>query len=176
MLRKVGVLVTCNLCVVQSLCEVLQDWWISLLLLAGPNNRDNFMKDCTGLPLEWPQALGFAMTDLSVIARVVHEAIRAFQQGLGEPAAEPWDKAEAWQRESTLAGVRFRIENPDAPPSAQHDQWAEEKRAAGWIYGTVKDAGGKTHPSLVPFDALPESERRKDALFAAIVRALSDRI
>jgi hypothetical protein len=31
----------------------------------------------------------------------------------------------------------------------------------------------KTHPMLVPYSQLPETERRKDALVAAVIRSLS---
>jgi hypothetical protein len=114
-----------------------------------------------------------ASSDVEAIARVVHEAIRAYQMALGEAAAAPWDGAEGWQRSSTIEGVKFRIANPDAPFSAQHDQWMAEKRAAGWSYGPVKDGKKKTHPSLVPYTELPETERRKDALFQAVIDALT---
>lgn len=113
---------------------------------------------------------------IEVIARVVHEAIRAFQLSLGEPAAATWDRAEPWERESTIEGVKFRLDHPEAPASAQHDQWMAEKQAAGWRYGAVKDADRKTHPSLVPYTELPESERRKDALFQAVIDALTRRV
>lgn len=113
-------------------------------------------------------------SDEDLIARVVHEAMRAYQLALGERAARPWDDADDWERAATVAGVRFRLANPGADGSAQHAQWLEEKRKAGWILGAVKDPVKKTHPSLVPYRELPQTERRKDALFAAVVRSLTD--
>jgi hypothetical protein len=55
-----------------------------------------------------------------------------------------------------------------------HDNWSREKWDNGWVWGEVKDPEAKTHPNLVPYSALPAGERAKDALFGAIVRALSD--
>jgi hypothetical protein len=116
---------------------------------------------------------GVARTDIETVARVVHEALRAYRAALGEEALPPWTRAPAWMRQSTIDGIRFRLDHPDAPPSAQHDRWMAEKRAAGWKHGPTKDAAKKTHPMLTPYRALPETERRKDMLFAAVVDALT---
>jgi hypothetical protein len=110
---------------------------------------------------------------LTAIARTVHEAIRAWKAAHGQEDMPDWEAAEPWMRDSTLESVRFAIEVPDAPESAQHDQWVEQKKRDGWRYGAVKDATAKTHPMLVAFDALPDVERRKDGLIHAITRALA---
>lgn len=107
------------------------------------------------------------------IARVVHEALRAFRAAHGQEALPPWSKAPAWMRQSTFSSVAFVIDNPDASASATHDLWLADKQAEGWRYAPVKDAEARTHPLMIPYDNLPEIERRKDALLAAIVRALT---
>lgn len=106
------------------------------------------------------------------IARVCHEANRAFC-GPHDASQVPWDVAPEWQRESAVSGVAFVQSNPNSPPSASHDNWLAEKRAAGWSYGSVKDADAKQHPCFVPYDELPEDQKRKDVLFQSIVKALS---
>lgn len=45
--------------------------------------------------------------------------------------------------------------------------------AHGWRRGAAKDPAAKTHPCLIPYADLPGCERVKDAVFAAIVRAMS---
>ena len=107
------------------------------------------------------------------IARTAHEANRALCASFGDRSQKPWDEAEGWQRESAIKGVQFRIANPDASDSAQHDQWMADKVADGWVYGAVKDADAKTHPCIVSFDQLPPDQKAKDAIFAAVVRSLS---
>jgi len=107
------------------------------------------------------------------IARMCHEANRLYCQSIGDQSQLPWDEAAEWQRESAIKGVNFRLSNPDAPASSQHDAWMEEKLAAGWVYGEVKCAEKKTHPCLVSYDELPEEQRFKDELFVRIVDALS---
>lgn len=107
------------------------------------------------------------------IARVCHEANRAYCKGLGDSSQLPWDEAPEWQRRSAVAGVVHALSNPAAPPSASHESWLEEKRRDGWKYGPVKDPARKEHPCFVPYEQLPPDQRRKDALFLAVVRSLS---
>ena len=106
------------------------------------------------------------------IASVCHEANRAWCEANGDFSQKPWGTAETWQIISAEKGVEFRLENPDALPSAQHDAWSADKIADGWKYGVVKDADKKEHPCLVPFEELPEFQQKKDTLFTAIVDAL----
>lgn len=111
------------------------------------------------------------------VAKVVHEANRALQELLqtpGVPVSPPWEDAPEDQRRSAINGVRYTRENPDVTPEDSHDNWSREKWDNGWVWGEVKDPEAKTHPNLVPYSALPAGERAKDALFGAIVRALSD--
>lgn len=43
-----------------------------------------------------------------------------------------------------------------------HDVWSERKIDEGWTYGDQRDDNLKKHPSLVPYDCLPESEKDYD--------------
>ena len=43
-----------------------------------------------------------------------------------------------------------------------HEVWAQNRINEGWTYGPVRDDALKTHPCLVPYDELPESERDYD--------------
>lgn len=111
--------------------------------------------------------------DVLEIARVCHEANKAWCDAHGDHSQSWWVYAADWQRQSAIKGVEFAIANPDALDSAQHDAWTADKVKDGWIYGDVKDAEKKTHPCLVPFDQLPPHQQAKDRLFRAIVKALA---
>lgn len=110
--------------------------------------------------------------DVERIARVAHEANRAYCQTLGDDSQPPWDEAPEWQKASARAGVRFHFENPDAPPHASHESWLEQKRRDGWRYGPIKDPEKKEHPCMVPFNDLPLEQQQKDALFSGVVNAM----
>lgn len=106
------------------------------------------------------------------IAVVCHQANKAYCENQGDNSQKDWDEAEDWQRASAVKGVEYRLANPDAPQSAQHEAWKMDKLADGWKYGPIKDPVTKEHPCIVAYDELPERERKKDALFQAIVDAL----
>jgi hypothetical protein len=112
-----------------------------------------------------------ASPTVQAIARVCHEANRAWCQALGDETKPPWDEAPDWQRESACNGVAFYMANPDAGPEASHEEWFEEKRQAGWRYGPKKDPERREHPSFRPFDQLPLEEQARDHLFHGIVHA-----
>jgi hypothetical protein len=111
--------------------------------------------------------------DVQSIARVCHEANRAYCQSIGDNSQPTWDEAPDWQKQSAENGVRFHLENPDAKPSHSHEEWLKEKAAAGWKFGPVKNPETKEHPCFVPYDELPEEQKRKDALFISVVHALA---
>ena len=106
------------------------------------------------------------------IAKVCHQANKAWCESNGDNSQKDWYDDELWQRESALKGVEFRINNPEAGHDAQHNAWMKDKTDDGWVYGEFKDPQNKTHPCIVPFEELPEFQQKKDALFAAIVDAL----
>jgi hypothetical protein len=107
------------------------------------------------------------------IAEVCHEANKTLCEKLEDFSQVGWWNAPLWQRDSAIKGVRFNLDNPDAPASASHDSWLEEKRLTGWKFGPVKDADEKEHPCYVPYAELPKEQQVKDHLFKAIVGALA---
>lgn len=106
------------------------------------------------------------------IAKVCHEANRAYCLALGDDSHLPWEDAPGWQRDSAIKGVRYILENDNASPADSHASWMLEKARDGWSYGEVKDEVKKTHPCFVEYDKLPVEQRAKDHIFGAIVRTL----
>ena len=47
-----------------------------------------------------------------------------------------------------------------------HDVWAEARIKEGWTYGKERDDAKKQHPDLIPYTALPDSEKEYDRIMA----------
>lgn len=103
------------------------------------------------------------------IARICHQANKAFCEAIGDFSQDDWECAPDWQRESAMNGVKLLIDNPHVPASHMHTSWMKEKIESGWKYGPVKDPEKKEHPCIVDFDKLPAEQQAKDYLFKAIV-------
>lgn len=106
------------------------------------------------------------------IARVCHEANRAYCATRGDTSQPSWEAAPEWQRFSATAGVLAIREKDVATPRDAHKSWLTQKLAEGWVYGEIKDPVAKTHPCCVPYDDLPVAQKLKDDLFLAIARTL----
>ena len=110
------------------------------------------------------------MTDkIEVIAAATHAANRAYCIAIGDASQPAWDDAPDWQRSSARNGVTGALAGNT--PEQSHESWLEEKRATGWKHGPVKNPETKEHPCFVPYAQLPESQRAKDDLYLAVVRA-----
>ncbi len=106
------------------------------------------------------------------VAFVCHQANKAWCSSNGDNTQKDWDDAEQWQRDSMVKGVKFRLEKPNCGLDGPHNSWLENKAKEGWVYGPVKDAVAKTHPCIMPYDQLPDTDKKKDLIFVAIVDAL----
>lgn len=107
---------------------------------------------------------------VDMVARICHEANRAYCIELGDDSQVPWDDAPDWQRDSARDGVLFHVANPVVAPADSHGRWLRLKVAQGWKWGPEKDPEKKLHPCIVPWRELPWDQRMKDVLFTGIVR------
>lgn len=109
---------------------------------------------------------------LEQIAKVCHEANRAYCESMGDLSQPLWEHAPSWQRDSAVAGVMAIKQNPGMTPEQGHERWMEIKQEQGWKWGPEKNSDRKEHPCMVPYDQLPEHQRLKDHLFQAVAGIL----
>ena len=109
------------------------------------------------------------------IARVCHEANRAYCTVLGDLSQPTWLDAPEWQKTSAKNGVNLHGHG-GVPAEVSHKKWCEDKELEGWRHGAEKDVDAKVHPCLVPWNRLPLAQKRKDVLFRAICLALLEDI
>lgn len=105
------------------------------------------------------------------IAKLAHEANRAYCDLLGDHSVLPWEQMTDEHKASFIAGVEAIIANPTLSPEEGHQKWVARKKAEGWKYGENKDPIKKEHPCLVPYSSLPITLRFKDYLFHSVVVA-----
>jgi hypothetical protein len=124
------------------------------------------------------------------LARAIHEKYRQEQEGETppeDPAMRPWESLPEDLKESNRqqadqipeklrlvgllirpaqnakpAGLALSPDELDKLARLEHDRWMAQKLAQGWTCGPVKDPVRKLHPSLVPWEDLPEAEKDKD--------------
>jgi serine phosphatase RsbU (regulator of sigma subunit) len=68
--------------------------------------------------------------------------------------------------------LNLNEEEIEAMSRVEHLRWSWEKRLNGWTYGSIKDDIRKTHPSLIPYEELSESEKEKDRQLVKLIPAL----
>ena len=107
----------------------------------------------------------------NLAAKVNHEVNVALNRFYGNEARPAWDKLTEEERNIAFTSIQQVVDNPDITPAESHEKWMEVRLADGWRYGPVKDEIKKTHPDLVPYVELPDSEKLKDHLFLAIAKA-----
>jgi len=105
------------------------------------------------------------------IAEMAHEVNRAYAEMIGDYSLVEWEKSPEWQKATVLNGVEKHLNNPQMSAESSHKSWMDFKKADGWKYGPIKDPEAKEHPCMLPYSDLPISQRMKDYIFAAVVKA-----
>ena len=108
------------------------------------------------------------------VAKVCHQANKAYCESMDDNSQVDWEKAPEWQRLSAINGVKFVIDNPNTTPEQLHENWCIEKRKDGWKYGSIKNAEKKEHNCLIEYNQLPVAQRVKDGLFHLVAKVCLD--
>jgi hypothetical protein len=107
---------------------------------------------------------------LAACARAAHDVAHTYNRAIGDTLSPPWEDLTSADKAGRIRGAEHAING--GTPEASHQLWIETRVAEGWVYGPEKNYTAKTSPCLVPYAELPEHQRRKDALFQSVVRAM----
>jgi len=107
---------------------------------------------------------------VSEIAKICHQANKAYCEIIGDNSQPEWDNLQDILRDSVVDGVFSIISSPDLSAEQSHENWCKYKDNEGWVYGPVKNVVLRKHPCMVPYNQLPEEQKVKDELFRSIVR------
>ncbi len=106
---------------------------------------------------------------VATLVKLCHESNRVYCQSIDDYSQASWDDAPDWQKDSATDGVRNLIKNPTFTAQQSHENWIRHKTSDGWIYGDKKSEEYKTHPCLVRYELLSESQKVKDHIFRSVV-------
>lgn len=110
------------------------------------------------------------------IARIAHEANRAYCFTLGDFSLPTWDQTPPWQKAGVIDGVKAALDDPNITPEKSHEGWLAAKLKAGWKYGVTKRPEVLEHPCVLPWAELSAEMRLKDVLFLAAINAVKDEL
>ena len=116
----------------------------------------------------------FPIGKVTLIAKDCHEANRAYSESNGDYSHKSWEDSPAWQKQSIINGVLFKLRHKHSAPEDQHKQWLKDKQDAGWKYAIAYDDKKKQHPGMCSYNLLPPVESAKYLIFVSIVSALSN--
>ena len=84
-----------------------------------------------------------------------------------------WVDKSNWVKDGLINRVDFVLADPATTPAETHANWLAHKESNGWRYGIMCNEVTKEHPLMMPFDELDDENQLQNAVFIAIVNALS---
>lgn len=111
-------------------------------------------------------------TKIVGLGKICHEAIRAFDESMGDFDNLPWQHKSPWYQNVMVECVTFLLKE-QRDINQLHVYWCSQMTAHGWVYGLKVDEKTKEHPNLKKFEQISFEEQLKYALLLSIVIAMS---
>jgi hypothetical protein len=110
------------------------------------------------------------------IAEILHNATSAIPRPDGSVIV-PWEALNDVLKDRAADTVDSLMNKMWQFPHGMSDDychlvWYNNMIDMGWTYGPTYSFEQKLHPSMVPFNELPDDEKIKDAIWSGIVYAL----
>ena len=62
------------------------------------------------------------------IARKCYEINKLYCEFINDYTQVSWEDAPQWKKDSTIKGVKYHFNNPNATPKDSHEEWLKEKK------------------------------------------------
>ncbi len=106
------------------------------------------------------------------IARVCHEAVRAYHAAVDPRPFEAWDDLQRPFQRATETVVRHYLANPTHTFRARHEERCRLMVDEFWRAFTSGDVPGNVSPDMVPYYSLPANLRVTHRLYESTIDAL----
>lgn len=110
-----------------------------------------------------------------LLAEVSYEAVQSFNEAVGEVRGNSWAFASVEDQSQFRHAVASKLRYPSSPQQT-HASWLRSQVDQGWKFGKVFSEEAKTNPNLLPYEALPDTVRIKDALLHSVISTLRNRL
>ena len=106
------------------------------------------------------------------IAKIIHGVTSQIRR-MDNSQVNDWNNLSEFQRENAANAVKKIYSDPHRTPEELHDLWMEPLIKDGWTCGEYNHAL-KTHPSILPFEELEDSEVLKDFIWYYLTEAFKN--
>jgi hypothetical protein len=130
--------------------KAIHNHFLELETARGRGRHDSAMNDWDNLPDLLKDSNREGAAHIPIKLRAIGCAI------CDEEA--PWPAVESFEDDEVLLMAQM-----------EHARWSAQYRLDGWRPGTPRDDARKIHPSLIPWDDLPEDAREKNYYFVRII-------
>ena len=110
------------------------------------------------------------------IARITYNACKDFQKECKETNFNQvdWKDTTDELRQNCIDSVKFVIDNTDKSNLEKllHENWCKIKKQQGWKYGKKRNVEKKTHPFIVSYEKLPQTQILEYRMFISMVKSM----
>ena len=113
--------------------------------------------------------------ELEEVGKVWFSVQKAYYDSLGHGATHPlWEESDYSSKLSVMRQIATVLDHPEWGPGDFHEYWVKAKRQAGYEFGETYDLVTATHPKMVEYALLPDTEKTGYAIFLALIRAMQE--
>jgi hypothetical protein len=111
-------------------------------------------------------------TEIELISKVCLDVISIMRFCDDLPIFPAHEMASEWFKAKINRWIN-RVINENLTPEGLHGAWLDEKVAAGWVFGNMRNEQEKTDPFIRRYKELPSSRKKEYNVFVEIIKTMS---